>query len=410
MFLTYRIKLAPTRGQYAVLAGLCEAQRQLYNAALQERRDAWAKRKVSISRFDQCKSLTQIRSFDPDYGDVPVNLSRWTLGRVDDAMKGFFGRVKRGQKAGFPRFRSGSRWDCFGFAEWAGVRLDRNKLLFKPLPGGLRLRLHRELPPDAAVKTAAFSRKGRHWYVCLVVDVPAAATHARPETAVGLDVGIEHLVTTSEGRHIENVRPRSRRERDLRIAQRALARCKRGSRRRAKIRERLARLQRAVANVRSNHLHQVSADLARRYALIGVEELRLKNLTRSARGTAAEPGKNVRQKAGLNRAMLDASPARLIELLTYKAARAGGMVVKIDPRNTSRDCSSCGVAVEKTLAERRHRCGCGADLHRDHNAALNILDRALRHDGRGKPPGDANVGPQPVRRPGNTDVEAAEAA
>ncbi|MGY3592998.1 transposase [Bradyrhizobium sp. USDA 4341] len=153
MFLTYRIKLAPTRGQYAVLAGLCEAQRQLYNAALQERRDAWAKRKVSISRFDQCKSLTQIRSFDPDYGDVPVNLSRWTLGRVDDAMKGFFGRVKRGQKAGFPRFRSRSRWDCFGFAEWAGVRLDRNKLLFKPLTGGLRLRLHRELPPGAAVKT-----------------------------------------------------------------------------------------------------------------------------------------------------------------------------------------------------------------------------------------------------------------
>ncbi|MGY3582215.1 transposase [Bradyrhizobium sp. USDA 4341] len=243
-----------------------------------------------------------------------------------------------------------------------------------------------------------------------MVDVPAAAVHARPETAVGLDVGIEHLVTTSEGRHIENVRPRSRRERDLRIAQRAQARCKRGSRRRAKVRERVRKIQRDIGNVRSNHLHQVSADLARRYALIGVEELRLKNLTGSARGSAGEPGKNVRQKAGLNRAMLDASPARLIELLTYKAARAGGTVVKIDPRNTSRDCSSCGAAVEKTLAERRHRCGCGADLHRDHNAALNILDRALRHDGRGKPPGDANVGPQPVRRPGTTDVEAAKAA
>ncbi|MGY3582214.1 transposase [Bradyrhizobium sp. USDA 4341] len=135
MFLTYRIKLAPTRGQYAVLAGLCEAQRQLYNAALQERRDAWAKRKVSISRFDQCKSLTQIRSFDPDYGDVPANLSRWTLGRVDDAMKGFFGRVKRGQKVGFPRFRSRSRWDCFGFAEWAGIRLQGNKLLVQAAGG-----------------------------------------------------------------------------------------------------------------------------------------------------------------------------------------------------------------------------------------------------------------------------------
>jgi putative transposase len=85
-------------------------------------------------------------------------------------------------------------------------------------------------------------------------------------------------------------------------------------------------------------------------------------------------------------------------------------VVKVDPRNTSQDCWSCGSKVEKTLAERRHRCGCGADLHRDHNAALNILDRALRRDGRGRPPGDVNVGRQPERRPGNTDGEAAKAA
>lgn len=88
-------------------------------------------------------------------------------------------------------------------------------------------------------------------------------------------------------------------------------------------------------------------------------------MTRSARGSAAEPGKNVRQKAGLNRAMLDASPARLIELLTYKAARAGGTVMKVDPRHTSQDCSFCGVRVEKSLSERRHRCECGVNLHRD---------------------------------------------
>ena len=300
-------------------------------------------------------------------------------------MKGFFGRVKRGRKAGFPRFRGRSRWDSFGFVEFSGIRLRGDKLSFKPLTGGLRMRLHRPLPDGADIKAATFTKRGGHWYVNLVVSVPSADVHAMPDTHVGIDLGVEHLLTTSDGLHVENVRPRSRRERDLRIAQRALARCKRGSKRRAKVRERLARLQKCIVNVRNNHLHQVSATLARRYALIGVEDLKVNSMTRSARGSADEPGKNVRSKAGLNRSMLDASPARLIELLVYKAERAGGKVVKVDPRSTSQDCSSCGARVEKTLAERRHRCACGADLHRDYNAALNILQRALAAHGRRRP-------------------------
>ncbi len=143
MSLTYRYKLAPTRGQYIKLANFCEAQRQLYNAALQERCDAWSKAKLSISKFDQCKSLTQIGAFEPIYGDVPVAMSRWSIGRVDEAMKGFFSRVKRGQKPGFPRFRGKGRWSSFGFAEFVGIRMHGNKLLFKPLTGGLRIKLHR---------------------------------------------------------------------------------------------------------------------------------------------------------------------------------------------------------------------------------------------------------------------------
>jgi putative transposase len=186
-----------------------------------------------------------------------------------------------------------------------------------------------------------------------------------------------------------------------------LARCRKGSKRRAKKRERLVRLQRRVADFRSNHLHQVSAEIARRYALIGVEKLNLKNMTRSARGGVDEPGRNVRAKAGLNRSMADAAPGRLIQLLSYKAERAGGMMVKVDARNTSQDCSSCGIRVVKPLAERVHRCACGADLDRDVNAAKNILQRAVEAHRRGRPPGDANVGQKPVRRPGITAAEAA---
>jgi len=407
MLLTYRFKLRPTRAQYALLVGVLEQQRQLYNAALQERIEAWRKANVPVTKLDQFKALTQIRAFDDTYASLPVAMSRWSIARVDDAFKGFFGRVKRGVKAGFPRFRSFHRWRSFGFDEWNGIRIRGDRLLFKPFQNGLRMKMHRPIPDGAVFKSCTFTKVGRHWYVSLAVDVAAAAEHPMPDTVIGLDFGLEYLLTTSDGVHVENSRPGKKRQKQLRKAQRALARCRRGSNRRRKARERLARLQRRTANARSTYLHQVAAPLARRYALIAVEKLRVKNMVRSARGTADEPGRNVRQKAGLNRSMHDASAARLFDYLSYKAERAGGTLVRVDARNTSQDCSSCGERVPKDLSQRMHRCGCGAELHRDHNAALNILQRALQAHGRARPPGDANVGQWPVRRLGNAEVQAA---
>jgi len=407
MLLTYRYKLKPTRAQYAALDRLLEAQRQLYNAALQERIEAWRKAGKSVSKIDQNKSLTQIRNFDETYASMPVSLSRWSLARLDDAMAGFFSRVKRGQSPGFPRFKPRSRWNSFGFDEWKGIRLFSDRLLLKPIIGALRLNLHRPIPEGSSIKSCTFTRRGRHWWITMAVDVPAAEAHPTPGSAVGIDAGIEQLATLSDGSHVENIRPRSRREKELRRTQRALARCKRSSKRRRKVRERLAVAQRRIQQARTSHLHKVSADLTQRYAFIAVEDLKLRNMTRSARGTVDAPGTNVRQKAGLNRELLDAAPARLIQMLTYKAERAGGMVAGVDARRTSLECSSCGTIVEKTLSLRRHVCGCGADLHRDHNAAINILNRALVAHGRAKPPGDGNVGHQPVRRLGTAVAKAA---
>ena len=407
MLLTYRYKLMPRKSQYATLADLCEQQRQLYNAALQERIEAWQKSKTSITKLDQFKSLTKIRSFDETYAGIPVAMSRWSIARVDDAFKGFFSRVKRGDKAGFPRFRSFHRWRSFGFVEFSGIRLKADRLLFAPFRNGLKLKVHRQIPEGSDIKSCTFTRNGRHWYVTMAVDVPISAEHQHPGSVVGIDVGVEHLLTTSDGLHVENVRPRRKRENELRRAHRALARCRKGSNRRRKVRERLALIQRRIANYRSNHLHQVSSMIAKRYAFIAVEKLKVKNMTRSARGTVDEPGVNVRPKAGLNRSLLDAAVARLIDFISYKAERAGGEMVKENPRDTSQDCSSCGARVPKTLAQRVHRCACGAELNRDVNAALNILQRALTAHGRARPPGDANVGHQPVRRLGNTIVEAA---
>ncbi|MBS7671709.1 RNA-guided endonuclease InsQ/TnpB family protein, partial [Croceicoccus gelatinilyticus] len=271
--------------------------------------------------------------------------------------------------------------------------------------GGLRLRMHRPLPEGAAIKSAVFTRREGIWQVALSVGVPLAANDdAQP---VGIDVGIEHLATSSNGVHHANRRPGDRRARAVRRAQRALARCRRGSKRRRKVAAKLRREQRRLRNDRSTHLHGVANAIVREGSLVFVEKLKLKNMTRSARGTREEPGTNVRAKSGLNRALLDAAPGRLITFLRYKAERAGGMVMEVDPKGTSQLCSSCGATVAKPLSVRRHRCACGADLQRDHNAAINILQRGLAAHGAARRPGEPNVADCGVRVPGTAEPLAA---
>lgn len=408
LVLTYSYRVLPTRAQHAQLCGMLEDQRQFYNAALEERMSAW-RCGVSIGMNDQTKSLTEIRSFDAVIGSVPYNVSKWTLKRLDDAMKAFFKRAKsRAVKAGFPRFRGFGRWSSFGFHQIGGLRLKGSKILFSGgLSGSLKIKMHRPLPTGATIKSAIFTKEGRHWRVALTISIDAVAEHAKPDSACGVDVGVEALATLSDGTWYENVRPRSKRTGEIRRAARALARCKRGSKRRRKVRARLAGIQRKVRNARTTHLHVVSAAIVKSYALIAVEALKLKNMTRSARGTVEAPGSNVRQKAGLNRALADAAPGRLISMLRYKAEWAGGVLVEVDPRRTSQECSFCGVTVAKALSERRHGCACGAELHRDHNAAINILQRGLVAHRAARGTGDANAGHEPERCLGNTDLLAA---
>ncbi|MBK3397745.1 transposase [Methylobacterium sp. IF7SW-B2] len=176
---------------------------------------------------------------------------------------------------------------------------------------------------------------------------------------------------------IPNVRPASRREREIRVSRRALARCRKGSNRRRKVKARLARQLRAVANTRDQHLHRVSARLAREHALVVLEDLRIRNMTRSIAGTVEEPGTNVAQKRGLNRSILDAGWGKLVQFVRYKAARAGGELICVDARGTSQECRRCGAVVPKPLSLRQHVCPCGLDEHRDVNSAGVIRDRGL---------------------------------
>ena len=384
VILTYRYRLLPSKQQHGALECILERQRQLYNAALEERIDAYRKAGISRTYIDQCRALTEWRLSDPEAAALPVALQRWTLKSIHEAYQGFFRRLRQGGHPGFPRFRGKGRFEAFGFLEFCGIHFEEGRLRFKGMPGRLRVHLHRALPEGASIRSCVFRRDVKGWMVGLAVEAPEGPIR-RHGPAVGVDLGISTFAALSDGGFIPSLRAARRAERGLRIAQRALARKARGSRNRQKARREVARCHATAARARANHLHQASARLVRDYDVIAVEKLNIKGLARSA----------------LAREVHDASWAKFISMLRYKAEYAGSRLIEIDPENTSQECSGCGMRVPKKLDERLHKCGsCGLAIDRDLNAARNILDRA------GVSPGLRNVAGCGMRAGGNLDETA----
>ena len=379
MILTYRYRLLPTKRQHRALESILESQRQLYNAALEERIDAYRKAGLTRRYIDQTKALTEWRQSDPDARALPVALQRATLKRLEDAYTGFFRRVKAGGKAGFPRFRGRGRFDGFGFRTFSGISWGMGRIRFKGMPGALRVHLHRQIPAEAVIKSCTFRRDAKAWSVSFATEMPAPPLRAG-RRAVGVDLGITTFAALSDGAFIPSLKAARRAERRLRQVQRALSRTKRGSGGRRKARDAVARCHAQTALRRSNHLHQASARLVRDYEVIAIEALNVKGLARSA----------------LAKDVHDASWAKFISMLRYKAEWAGARLVEVDPHNTSQDCSGCGMEVPKELGERSHECPhCGLSIDRDLNAARNILHWA------GAGPGLRNVADCGMRAGGN---------
>jgi len=356
--LTWKCRLLPSKGQHDKLRSALDHTRDLYNAALAERIDCYRKTGKGRSFFDQAKGLTELRA-DPAWATYSVAMQRWPLKQVDLAFAAFFRRFKaKDGKAGFPRFRGREWFKTFGFGDHSGWGLVGCRLRMKGI-GSVRIHLHR--PISSAPIACKVKREGRNWYALLTVETPCAAGHTGP--AVGIDMGITTLAALSTGELIASARPARRAEREMRRRQRHAARCKRGSGGRRKAKERVASLHAKIARVRDNHLHQVSASLAKRFSVIAVEKLNIKGL---AGGMLA---KHVH----------DAAWGRLNEFIGYKAVRAGGRRVEVDPNFTSQECPDCGVIKGKDLSERVHRCPCGCVLPRDVASGMVILARVGNH-------------------------------
>ena len=338
----------------------------LYNAELQLWRQQYMKTGKSDSLFDRMKAFTLKRNSDEFWGSVSVGVGRGVLIRMEASRQAFYRRRKAGESPGYPRFKPYHRYRTVQIEQPspAMVRPDKRGYVIriKGLPV-IRLRTSRVLPPVEILKTIRITFRGRRPSVNLIyaVDIePLQPSAAR----VGLDFGVLSRITTSEGEKIERRRPDRE---EIARKQHRLSACKKGGHRFRQRRRILANAYSRSRMSNRNRCHEITTDLVRRYGFIALEELDKRVMTRAG---------GIR-KRGLNRSILEQTWGRITLQLIYKAASAGRELRFVDPRNTSQRCSSCGAMVKKGLELRRHVCSCGLDIDRDHNAALNILQKAL---------------------------------
>jgi putative transposase len=353
MLRSYKLRLKPTAKQRASLEGVLALSCDLYNAALQERRDAWKIQRKTINYNHQQHELVGLRADDPEIKAVASDIEREPLRRVDRAFKAFFRRCKLGQKPGFPRFRAKSRYDSFTFSD--KLRITNNVIVI-PNFGGIRFRTGRTL--QGKPRTATIKRNGKKWEARIVCDIGPAPEKSVVSNPIGIDLGLTNFAALSDGTVIDNPHWTRRYEDRITRANKALALKKKGSRNRKRAVFVLREAHRRAADARHNFTHHVSKWLISNFDLIAYEKLNIAGMVRG----------------NLAKSILDAAWGELIWQLTYKAEEAGKWAVPVNPRNTTINCSGCGEKVPKTLAQRTHSCPvCGLTLDRDHNAAINIL-------------------------------------
>jgi putative transposase len=369
----YKFRLYPTRKQQERLQWTLDRARELYNAALQERRDAYRMAGKSINYYDQANQLPEIKQIREEYNDIHSQVLQDVLRRVQKAFDNFFRRVKHGEVPGFPRFQGRNRYDSFTYPQ-GGFSLTHDNRVSLSKIGSIKVKLHRAV--NGTIKTCTIKREGDVWYVIFACEVKADPLPENQE-AVGIDLGLLHFATLSDGSTIENPRHYRKAEKNLARLQQALSRKKRGSHRRKKTVKQVAKAHRKVSNQRRDFLHKQSRKLVNAYGLMVFEELQPANMSKRPKPKQAEDGtylpNGAAAKGGLNKSIHDAGWGQFQQFCTYKAERAGRQVLFVEPRYTSQICSGCGAIKKKTLDERWHSCECGTELDRDHNAAITIL-------------------------------------
>jgi len=360
---SFQYRLYPTTAQSEKLVWMLDRCRELYNAALEERREAYRMCGVSVSCVAQQAQLPAIKRDRPEYRQIGSQVLQDVVQRLDRAFAAFFKRVKDGHpRPGYPRFKGRYRYNSLTLKQ-AGWKLDAPEggRLFVSGLGHLKVKWSR--PVEGTIKTVTLKRDVDQWYVCFVCEVARATPVDTPDRpAVGIDMGLEYYATLSNKEHVENPRYYRKAQEVIARRQRVMERRKKGGKNRGKAGVLVRKAHRHIANQRKDMQHKAARTIVQTYGAVAVEDL---NITRMVRNHT------------LSKSISDAAWGQFISILQAKAEEAAVVVVRVNPSGTSQHCSGCGVKTPKTLGERWHVCDhCGLSVQRDENAALNILHRA----------------------------------
>ncbi len=345
----WKYRLYPSKSQEKLLNHHFYECKTLWNSLLEYTKKYYEETK----KFPTRKQLYLLAKDTELYSQVAQNVAD----RLVKSLWGLIARKRTGLKAGFPRFKSIERVKSLTYPQSGFKLTDRLEL---SRIGSLSIRKHREINGEVKTLTVKKSASGK-WHAIFTTEYERTAFERNKMPKVGIDLGIETYAYLSDGSRIENPRNLRLAEERLKLVQRRMSNKKKSSSNRARNRKEVAIAYEKLTNKRRDFLHKASRALVENHSLIAMEALNNEGL---ARGFLAKE-------------VLDCSWAEFANMISYKAEEAGCEVVLVDPAHTSQRCSNCGLIRKKTLAERWHDCPCGASMHRDLNAAINILRRAI---------------------------------
>lgn len=369
----YRFELQPNGEQQHLMRRFAGSCRYIYNKALalqQERHEAGEKK---LGYAALCKALTEWKGQPQTLwlNETPSQALQQALKNLERAYKNFFEK-----RADFPRFKKKGVSDSFRYPQ--GIKLDQgNSRVFLPKLGWLRYRNSRDVLGE--VKNVTVNQSCGKWFVSIQTERKVDQPLPQGE-AVGIDMGIARFATLSDGSHLEPLNSFKKHQQRLTRYQRAMSRKVKFSNNWKKAKIHVQRIHTRIANARKDFLHKASCQISQNHAMIAIEDLQVRNMSKSAKGNSEQHGKHVKQKSGLNLSILDQGWFEFRRQLEYKSAWNGGFVVAVPPQYTSQTCPCCGhVSKDNRQTQAKFECvECGFEENADLVGAINILARGHR--------------------------------
>ena len=358
MQIVYRFEIYPTKIQQEVMFYTLKLCRYLYNAALEQREICYRQRGKSIFYASQQNELPTMKGELPEYGKIQSQVLQDVLRRLDNAFKRFFSGL-----AGYPRFKSRDHYTSFTYPQVDNVKktFSRPGYIFLSKIGLVKIKTHREFPIKT-VSRVNVKYHGDKWYANLTTEIPDAELVEVSSKVIGIDRGLNHFAVFSDETFIDNPKYFRKTEKKLAKAQRKFSRKKKGSNNRGKAKTKVTKIHAKIANQRRDFLHKVSAQIVKKYNVIVMEDLKIRNMVRNHK---------------LAKSIQDAGWGKFGNYIEYKCLRQGKRILFVDPKGTSQTCL-CGEPVPKDLRVRVHECPvCGLVMDRDLVSAKLILERGL---------------------------------